>query len=233
MKLWKKITLGIVSVILLAVISLTVWQWDNINALYLYAKTSGEEIQQLTNDTAKKKEELLEKYEGIPVTDLTPEQEKAVMNGEMTIEDAVGEIEKSAASINTPTTSVNTASKAPTISRETEIVNSYLKQIYAIKAEFLAKLSKIKDDAETEFYKYPMEERTLAKKTEVITDKIIDCYELENACDIKIEALLKEMKAELNKIGGDTSVIAEIRNAYKEEKKVKKAYYIQLASENY
>ena len=93
----------------------------------------------------------------------------------------------------------------------------------------MGKLGNIKEEAQAEFYKFPMEERTQANKTAVITDKLIECYELENQCDIKIESLLGGLESELKQIGSDTAIVDEIRAAYKEEKSVKKAYYMSLA----
>ena len=226
MKLWKKIVLAILAFIIAAVAFITVWQWENISALYLLTTNSGEEISQMAQDAHKTKEEVLSQYEGITVTDLTPEQENAIISGEMTAEEAVKEIEKSDTTENKPQ-----KQESKPVDKKTEIVNKYLKQIYALKAEFLGKLANLKDEAQAEFYKFPMEERTKKNKIAVMTDKVIDCYELENQCDIKIEALLKELKTELEKIGADTAIVAEIRKAYKEEKSVKKAYYIKLASE--
>ena len=227
MKLWKKIVLIVLALIIAAVAFVTVWQWENISALYLLATNSDEEISQMAQEAHKTKEDVLSQYEGITVTDLTPEQENAIMTGEMTVEDAVKEIDETA-----ETKEDNPQKQQPKpVDKKTEIVNRYLKQIYALKAEFLGKLSNLKDEAQAEFYKFPMEERTKKNKISVMTNKVIDCYELENQCDIKIEALLKDLKRELDAIKADTAVVSEIRKAYKEEKSVKKAYYIKLATE--
>lgn len=229
MKTWKKVVLGIVLTLVIAISAIVIWQWENISALYIFITSSGEEITQMAQESHQTKEEVLSKYDGITVSDLTPEQENAIISGEMTVEEAVETIEKS--DKKEQTAKPQTAQK-PTVSKETEIVNRYLKQIYALKAEFLGKLSNIKDEAQAEFYKHPMEERTQANKTKAITDKVIECYELENQCDIKIDKLLKSLKSELQAIGADTSIVEEIRKAYKDEKSVKKAYYIKLASES-
>ncbi len=223
MKLWKKIVLAIVAIILAAVVAVTIWQWENISALYILATNSSEQIEQMTQDKHREKEEVLGKYDGITVQDLTPEQESAIISGEMTVEEAVKEIEK--------TPEKQTKPQTPVVDKESEIVNRYLKQIYTLKAEFLGKLANLKDEAQAEFYKYPMKERTKANKTKVITDKIIECYELENSCDIAIDKLLKNMSAELKAVGGDLTIISEIRTTYKEEKSTKKAYYMKLATE--
>ncbi|MBR5480028.1 MAG: hypothetical protein IKU84_07600 [Clostridia bacterium] len=228
MKLWKKIVLSIIALIIAATAFVTVWQWENIKALYLFATNTDEQIEKMAEESHKTKEEVLSQYEGITVTDLTPEQENAIISGEMTVEEAVKEIDKSDTAVNE---SKPQKQETKPVDKKTEIVNKYLKQIYALKAEFLGKLANLKDEAQAEFYKFPLPERTKANKTAVMTDKLIDCYELENQCDIKIEALLKELKTELEKINADTAIVAEIRKAYKEEKSVKKAYYIKLASD--
>ena len=53
---------------------------------------------------------------------------------------------------------------------------------------------------------------------------------MENS-DAQVAAILNELKTQLQAANADTSIIGKIREAYENEKTLKKAYYMKLLSE--
>ena len=140
MKLWKKIVLIILALILAATAVVVIWQWENISALYLYATSSGDDIKTMVNEANTTKEEVIGKYDEITVSDLTPEQEGAIISGEKTAEEVVAENEEKD---NAAKAEKDKAQGAKPADKRTEIVNRYLKQIYAVGGIF-GKIGKYK-----------------------------------------------------------------------------------------
>ena len=230
MKKTKRVLIGIIVAILLAVVGVCIWQWENVNAFLLYTKYSEEELASVLQEKRDQATQVLEKYEGITAVNLTVEQEDALIDGKISAEEIIAELnatknESESNEKKSPTNSENSIA-----SKESEVINRYLYKIYEIKAEFLGKLSVIKDDAVKAYIALPKDKRTRDAKLGIVADRILECYELENSCDIEIEKVLTSLKTELVGIGADTSIVSEIREAYKNEKSTKKAYYLSKLS---
>lgn len=256
MKRWKKILLCLLAVFILIIGALAVWQRNNISAFFLYLQNSPDKISDMVQEKREEAAQVLSKYDGITVSDLTPEQESAIMNGQMTVEEAIAAIgagdedeetaqegkgsdEKSASgaenSEKKPVAGAGNSEKKPAATsqndnQESAIINRYLKKVYAIKAEFLGRLAGIKESAASKFYALPEEEHTESRKKSIMADHVMQCYELENRCDVEINSVLASLKSELESIGASTQIVSEIRAAYENEKSVKKAYYLSLLS---
>ena len=59
---------------------------------------------------------------------------------------------------------------------------------------------------------------TITKFTSVVRN-------LEKECDSKVESVIRNMTADLNAIGADTSIIQSVRATYANEKQLKLSYY--------
>lgn len=245
MKRWKKIVLWVLAVLILVIGALAIWQRNNINAFFLYLQNSPDQISEMVKEKREEAAQVLRKYDGITVSDLTPEQESAIMNGQMTVDEAIAAIgaqddaEEGATHGNgnqggSSSTGAESGSKPASSNQsgnqESTIINRYMKKIYAIKAKFLGKLAGVKESAASEFYALPAEKRTESMKRSIMTDRVMRCYELENSCDVEINSVLASLKSELESIGASTEIVSEIRAAYENEKSVKKAYYLSLLS---
>jgi len=252
MKTWKKIVLAMLAVILIAVVGIVIWQWENISALYIYTSKTETELTQMAEANHENNENIIGKYDGITVKDISPEMERSLVQGEITVEEAIETITGNSSGANQPDSNTetvpgngqesapsdaptqqqstqNSTQEQPVEDKETQIINKYLEKIYIVKANFLGKTGQLAQEAKDEFYKFPLKERTKANKTATILSKLNECYSLESACDAEIESLLGQLAAELSQIGADTSVVDDIRAAYENDKSVKKAYYMQIA----
>ena len=85
----KKIFLVALVLILTSVTALAVWQWDNIVAVVDGIRYDDEQIAQKAAMSVQKVDQYFEDNHLNKVTPMTPEQEEALQNGEITSEDAV------------------------------------------------------------------------------------------------------------------------------------------------
>lgn len=85
----KKIFLVALVLILTSVTALAVWQWDNIVAVVDGIRYDDEQIAQKAATSVQKVDQYFEDNQLNKVTPMTPEQEEALQNGEITSEDAV------------------------------------------------------------------------------------------------------------------------------------------------
>ena len=74
----------------------------------------------------------------------------------------------------------------------------------------------------------PEEKRNLVGKQELVTKYMGTALSLMNQCDAQVNELLSGLEKSLKKLNGDTAIIKTIRDAYENEKALKKAYYLKL-----
>lgn len=102
-------------------------------------------------------------------------------------------------------------------------VSNLLAKVYVLKSEYTSSIDSLISQGLAEVNSLPAAERTTAKKMELMTKYAELGSSLESSCDAKMNSLLSEIEAEINRTGGDRSVVDTIRSSYEEEKKLKKA----------
>ena len=85
----KRIFLSVLLVIAILLVTLVVWQWDNITALFMGITSSEEELSVKREENDKIITSTLEKYPEITVRDLTDEEKKALAEGKITKEESL------------------------------------------------------------------------------------------------------------------------------------------------
>lgn len=115
--------------------------------------------------------------------------------------------------------------ETPAVDYDT-LISEKVAELYVVKANFSSQLASMKKAAENEFDSYPKEERTDAKKIEIIKSKISGASALEKQCDAKVADIVSELRSLLSEAGRDTSLADKINEAYNQEKKVMKAKYV-------
>lgn len=101
-------------------------------------------------------------------------------------------------------------------------------QVYVIQANFNATLNAFENRIISEYKALPAEQRTTSTKARIVSDNMAYVVGLEAQCDAQIKEVtdaLAELMSENNK---ERSLIDAINKAYKNEKELKKAYYISL-----
>lgn len=101
-------------------------------------------------------------------------------------------------------------------------------KIYVIKANFTSTLSAFESNIIASYKALPKEQHTTATKAKIVSDNMGYVAGLEAQCDAQVKAVTDELSALMKENGKDTSLVDAINSAYKNEKELKKAYYISL-----
>lgn len=222
-------------------------QANNIKAVQMM-KYTPEEQQALKIQNENTVQEILEK---LPVESLKPldeEQEEMLQSGTLSEEEALdiimgkspeasGNEEAPSADANAsapdaapsvPTSATtkpveSTLTAAPTEApqkQETSTLQEKIARVYLLRSSFTGQLDSLIAEAKEEYYATPSNMRD----TVAIGRKYLGRGQaLEKQCDAQMETLLADVKTELERTGGDTSVVSQMRAAYKEQKSIKKA----------
>ena len=218
----RNILLSILVIVFVLLIAFVIMQRDNIDAAIKAFNYSEDEI----NEMVVKSREQLEKevQEKLPdmVSNFTEEEEKKIATGEISVEDAVKkkqeEIDKKISE-----TSANTNTKEAKTNR---IVNKKLIEFYSLKAYYLGQLGQLESKVKSDYMALPASKKNLVGKKEVASKYLSVATSLLYECDSKMDTLLKELEGEIKSVNGDLSIINTIKNAYENEKNLKKAYYM-------
>ena len=231
--------------------------FENIKAFVTSQLSDRESLEKQMEENKKKMEKLAEEDPNINIRgDLTEEEAEALREGKITYEEAVAIVKgdttldkmlkaedpppsdkdppkqkesgepKEEDLKDTPPEKKEPVSTAPK-DRASEIIA----ELFVLQAAFISKLENVGDRAYAD-YKATHYDRS--KVMDIVNGYTGEVGVLETECDTKVRALLSELEAELTKVGGDLGVVKEIRKHYYEEKRLKKAYYMdRLDDEDY
>ncbi|MDR0491830.1 MAG: hypothetical protein LBH28_11370 [Oscillospiraceae bacterium] len=231
---WLRILLSALGVILITAVAVTIWQWNNISALITSRKYTTEELGQMLEDNEAKTEAILDKLPTESLRPLTEDEKEKLKSGELLEDEAVALVMSPAlppepGGVKQTETPEPEASKpeAPYELGEGELkVAEQIARIYVLRDLMTANLDSLFSRAKDEYSSHPPEERTGVKRQQIAMKYLGEATSLENSCDAQMDAILKDLEGVLKDFGGDTSVVPEIRQAYRNEKMTKKAYYL-------
>ena len=242
-----KILLVILAVILMAAGALVVWQYDNISALIKGLSSSSEDLAVKIDEHRNKVKTEIEKYVPKPIEDISAEDEKKLILGEISPEEVAEKyklpLEYMKDDINNkipdkkPAASVNESPK-PSVNKpvdknkliEEEISNS-LAQLYALKAKYVNKLGELEREVKEQYLNLPKSKQNKEGKKELVMANIDYVANLEKTCDSEVDKVVADLEKKLKELGGDLEIIQIIKDAYDEEKELKKSYYLSLYNE--
>lgn len=247
MKKLVKILLTLFLIVLIIAGALIFWQRDNISALINGMKYSSDDLAlQLDN----KREELktqVEKYTSAKINDISAEDEEKLFNGGITIEEIsdkyklpidvmkenddqkTGQSNNPEHSINVDNTSDVGEDNSKAID---DAVSTGVSKMYALKAKYVSKLGELEREVISEYSSLPKEKQNAKSKKEIVTKNINYIAEMEQKCDSDVEAVLTTLEEQLKELNGDTEIITILKEAYENEKELKKAYYLSLYNKN-
>ena len=216
-KIWK-IILVIFAVLIVLGTGFCVWQADNIKAVFNSFKYTDDQIDKMIAENKESLEkEIKDKYD--IVSDFTEEDEAKIISGEMSVEDAVNkkraELEKA---------QQNGANDV--VSKTNKIVSNRIIEFYSLKAYYLGQLGQMEAKVKKDYADMPVEKKNLVGKKELVSKYMSVASSLLAQCDAKMTELTAQLEKEIKAVGGDTSIIDTINNAYENEKNLKKAYYM-------
>ncbi len=224
MKKWKICLLTILAVLVLPVIAVGIWQRDNIGAVVKMVTSSSDEIAKEMNDTKKKLEDDLKKQNINVVSDFTAEEEKQILKGKLSVEEAVATLTEKYKSSQNNTSSNNS-------SQVDKLIGEKTVELYSLKAYYLGQLGQMESRVKSEYASLPDEKKNVIGKKDIVNRHMSTAVGLMNQCDARVEKILAELKSGLESLKADTSIIKTIRSAYENEKNLKKAYYLSLLDE--
>ena len=104
-------------------------------------------------------------------------------------------------------------------------VSELIASLYVTKNMYMSRLDGLEAELGAEFEKVASEDKE-AEKQRIIAKytPIIGAWERE--CDNAVYAIIDQIEAELKNSGQDLEMAAKIKEAYKSEKRAKKAYYV-------
>ena len=213
-----KTVLAVLTVLILLLGGLYLWQRENIRALYKVLTTDSETIAQ---DLEKVRQDHLKELEEaahvtVRVQPVTPQQSEDLLNGKVTVE----EVQQQMGYV--PQDPEQTAEQQ---SNREDIINRCIAELYAYKAEVMGYLGGLKQTAIGEWNALQPSQRTAVKKAEIISEGIGKCYNYEATVDGKVQEILARYRPMLTELGEDTAPIDILWNQYCDEKEAEKSYY--------
>lgn len=113
------------------------------------------------------------------------------------------------------------------VSASDQNVEKLIAKLYVQKSTYLGKLGSIESQARSEYLslRYAGTDKQAAQQ-QMIRKYLPQVSAWETTCDSTVNGILDEIRTELSKSGKDTSIVDTMKASYLEEKKLKKAYFI-------
>ncbi len=216
-------------IITAVLIALFVWQYDNIMAVVKVVSNTNEEIAKEIDDSKILLEENLKEQYPSVISDFTAEEERQIIKGELSVEDAVAGLNKKYETAKDEKKS--NQSQSVSSPEADALIGDKAIELYSLKAYYLGQIGQMEAAVKKEYAKLPKEEKNLVGKQALVNKYMSTALALLSQCDAQVEELLAELKGDLEELNADTTIIKTIRNAYENEKTLKKAYYLSLLGE--
>lgn len=234
----KKILLTILLILICGVSVVACYHKDNILAIVNGTKYSSEELKSQLDENKDKLKEEVKKYTQADIQDISAEDEKKLLTGEITLQeiaqkynlpmDVVSNGIKPSTGANSGSNSNNTnISNNNSSTIDNEIADA-VSQMYALKAFYVSKLGELEKKVISEYTSLPAEKQNDDSKKEIVLKNLDYVAQIEKSCDSEVSYVLANLESQLNSLNGDTEIINILQNAYEEEKEIKKSYYLSL-----
>ena len=229
----KKLKVSLIIFCVFAVIvgSLAIWQWKNIESIYIGINETESQIEKRRADNQTSLISDINNYLESPLRDMTPEEKTQVEKGEVSVTDIYTKMfeekqeeVKITAESNPPPDIKKSKDESPKPSKD-EIVSKYMIQLYTLQSEFTAKAETTIMQGES----YYLNLRKTQDKTVAMANTIKHftpiVRSVEANCDSKVENVITNLENELRDAKENTDITVAIRNTYKNEKQLKLSYY--------
>jgi hypothetical protein len=234
-RIWPRVLLGALGALILVAAVVALFQRENIEAFIVSRRFTQEELEDklATSDAAAEK--ILEKLPEVSVRPPTEEEKERIRRGEVSEEDAVKMIltPSGPSSGSKPAVGGDVESSAVPVTPEDERERraaELIAEVYVLRESMTGRIEDIIGAAKSDFDALPSDERTSAKKREIAARYIGEISSLEKDCDARMLDIIGELKTILSETDGDTAVADEIMQAYKDEKNLKKSYFLSQYS---
>ena len=231
MKRSTKIVLSIISVLIVVCGIIAIYQWDNLEAIYIAKTHTQEEIQEMIDKNRDFRKQVLP---DLGVRELTDEESAAIKNGDLSNGEALNKILETEKPLPTnqataPSGNDSAAVSSPARDYSAELAN-LIGQVYVLEASFSGALDNLVSSAIAEYKALPIERHTERSKWDIGLKYLGAASSMEASCDQQMATILCEIESVLIASGGNTELIDQIKSAYKNEKILKKDYYLSMYS---
>ena len=204
-------------IMLVAVVSLGKLVYENMWTLRVW-KTSQEftteEISDKLNKNAEETQKLLDSITKSELSELSDEERKEYSAGNMTRDDIKNII-----------LGYDAESVDPKITSKKDDI---IADIYILRAEYLNEIDRLLEEAKSDIRQIPKDKRTVSKMMGFVKKYTEKGTLLESECDKKMEGLLVKLEGELKRNKENLTIVADIRNYYKQEKELKKSELLKI-----
>lgn len=239
MKKIIKVLLKILCVVFILLGVVVYWQYDNISSLINGLKYSSEDLASQLDTNRNDLKAKVDEYTSKHINDLSAEDEQKLLNGEITIEDIS---EKYGLPLDIMTDDISqdnneTPSKVDQNAATTNIdnkkaiddaISTGVSKMYALKAKYVSKLGEIERNVYNEYTNLPKEKQNEIGKKNILMKNLNSVAQMEEKCDNEVASTLTVLETELKKLNGDTEIVDILKEAYENEKEIKKSYYLSL-----
>lgn len=237
MKKGVRITLGVLGVLAAVGAGVTAWQWNNLSALRYGMTMDTDALDQKLEENQATLDQAVDDSEISGYT-FSEEEVAQLTDGTMTPQEAAKKLlEQNPAAQEQPETTPEQpenrqeqpenrqeqpAQPEETLTPEAEI-KELIATMYALRAAYEGKLDAVVQSAIDE---YAAGEHTSANRTKVVYSKMDELVAMEKACDSEVAAVVSRLRELLKAAGQDDTLARQVEETYREEKSLKKAYYL-------
>lgn len=230
----KKALKIFVSILLIIIVALGVFvytQWNSIEAFIDAVKYSNEEVSKNLTETKNQIQQILDNEDDITVRDLTEEESRALIEGELGEDEIIaiitGKEEPQSSEGNPPKVNDPPQETENSEKESNEIISELIAKLYVQKSTYLNKLDVIEEEARAEYLSKDLKSKPRKERKEYMLPKYLPIVaDWERECDSMVYGAIDQIRQELKKLGKDESIADDLKNAYLEEKRAKKAYFI-------
>ena len=223
MKKEVKITLGVLGVLAAVGAGVTAWQWNNLSALRYGMTMDTDALDQKLEENQAALDQAVDDSEISGYT-FSEEEVAQLTDGTMTPQEAAKKLlEQNPAAQEQPENGQEQpVQPEDTLTPEAEI-KELIATMYALRAAYEGKLDAVVQSAIDE---YAAGEHTSANRTKVVYSKMDELVAMEKACDSEVAAVVSRLRELLKAAGQDDTLARQVEETYREEKSLKKAYYL-------
>lgn len=221
MKKGAKIALGVAAVLAVAGAAAAVWQWNNLNALRYGLTLDQDTLDQRLEENRTVLNEAMDQYDISDYT-FTEEEVSQLTEGTVSAQEAAKKLLERPAQEAPQAEQPEQPPQADHAQEEAEI-RELIATMYVLRATYVGKLEAVVQSAIDE---YTAGEHTSENRTRVVRGKLDELIAMEKECDGEVAAVVSRLRELLKATGQDDSLARQVEETYKEEKSLKKAYYL-------
>lgn len=229
----KKILIGVaifLGIVIIAVASVTVWQWRNIKALYIAATNDEDTISEKLKENDEKFANEVKDYLKENIRDFTDEEVEQIEKGDATKTEVLAKIisESVAENGSLGSTAVDSAGGQSSAHSETseQIVARHVANLYAYQSEFESKVNSLAATVTSYMHSYKATHPNITwrdAKVATVQHYMSSATSIESECYSKVDNEVALLRSELKAIGADMSIADKVAESAENQMELKKS----------